>query len=78
MEDVNSRNIRNKVSGGMMVEVTFVCDVIYENQRVVHAQINVIFDPVGVECYSWDVVYQNKIAFIKNSLLVQIYMVKVA
>ena len=78
MEDVNSRNIRNKVSGGMMVEVTFVCDDIYENQRVVHAQINVIFDPVGVECYSWGVVYQNKIAFIKNSLLVQIYMVKVA
>ena len=59
MEDVNSRNIRNKVSGGMMVEVTFVCDVISENQRVVHAQINVIFDSVGVECYSWRVVYKN-------------------
>lgn len=59
VEYVNARDIRNEVSGGMVIAVAFVSYCISEIQNLMSTKIGVIRNFVGIKSNFWNVSYNN-------------------
>lgn len=59
IEYVNTRDVRNEVSGGMVIAVAFVSNCISKIQNLMNTKIGVIRNFVGIKSNFWNVSYNN-------------------